>query len=141
MTSARRRGSGLLELALGLPVLVLLLVGMGQTAYTILVFQQLSDAVRSGARYAANAPFDADPKAYAQRVRNAVVYGTPAGGAAIEAQAPGLKPEHVDVNWTPGRTGAPEQITITLRGYSVPWLFRTVTLHGRPRATVTYAGE
>ena len=95
MTEARggrRAGSAAIELALSLPVLVGLFLGTLQFGYSFFIYNELEQSVRAGARYASlrsYASLTGTPDAaYADAVRNVVVYANPAGGT--QAVAPGL---------------------------------------------------
>ena len=136
-----RLGSGLIEFAFGFSVLVVFFVGLAQIGYSVLVLNQLTAAVRAGARYAASSPFAEPGNGFASQVRNIVVYGASEPGAEREAQAPGLRPGNVDVTWSRDAAGVPKTITVAVKGYELPFLFRERTLDGRPKATVQYTGE
>jgi len=135
-----RRGSGLLEFALGLPALVLLVAGLSQLTYSVWVYNRLASAVRDGARYAAATSFDEPGHRFAGRVKNVVVYGQPAPGPAAAPLAPGLQPGNVRVSWSRDAAGAPRTVTVSVSGYRLPALLQWIELSGRPRATARFLG-
>ena len=137
----RKRGSGLLEFALGLPVLVLLFVGLAQLACTVYVYDRLASAVRAGARYAAKTAFDEPEYQFVGRVKNVVVYGNamPDDGAAPLAVS--LTTSNVAVRWTRDGAGVPQTITVSLNKYNLPVLLQRIELSGRPSVTMPYAGS
>jgi len=140
MKKRSRRGSGLIEFAMGFSVLAVLFVGMVQLAYSMIVLGQLSSAVRTGARYAATVEFDEPAHSFVDKIRNVVAYGTPKPAADAEAVAPGLRPEHVTVTWTRDAAGVPDSITVALKGYRAPGLSGERELTGRPRMTAPRTG-
>jgi Flp pilus assembly protein TadG len=135
-----RRGSGLIEFAFGLSVMAVFFVGMAQLAYSLIVLNQLTTAVRAGARYASSAEFDEPAHKFTERVQNYVAFGTATPDDGGGSRAPGLQPHHVSVTWTRDAAGAPESITVCLQNYELPFFFRDRQLDGRPKATVQYAG-
>jgi len=138
--TGKRKGSGLIEFAFGFSVMAVFFVGLAQIAYSLIVLNQLTTAVRAGARYASTVEFDEPAHTFAEKVQNYVVFGAAKPEAGGAAQAPGLQPHHVSVTWTRDAAGAPESITVCLRNYQLPFFFRDRQLDGRPKATVQYAG-
>ncbi len=94
-----RSGSALIELTLAVPLLVSLFLGSFQFGYAFYLYNELTQAVRAGGRYASVRHYlslTETPSAdYALAVRNMVVYGHPAGGTV--PVVPGLAPENVNV--------------------------------------------
>src|SRR5437899_6024109 len=78
-----RRGNAMLEFALAAGILFPAFVGTFQFGYTFYIYNNLSTAVRGGARYASMQSYDSasstpsDP--FATAVKNVVVYGNSAG--------------------------------------------------------------
>jgi Flp pilus assembly protein TadG len=109
----RRCGTAAIELALSLPVLVGLFLGTLRFGYSFYIYNELEQAVRAGARYASLRTYASrtetpDP-AYADAVRNVVVYGNPAGGT--QAVAPGLTGACVFITMQM-RNSAPSAVTV-----------------------------
>ena len=140
MNRPSRRGSGLIEFALGFSVLAVLFVGMVQLALSMMVLNQLSSAVRSGARYAATADFDEPSHRFVKQVQNVVAYGVANPSDGSEAVAPGLRPENVSVTWTRDAAGVPNTVTVALNGYLLPTLNGEQALENHPRMTVQRSG-
>ena len=136
----RQNGSGLVEFAFGFGVLVVLFMGLLQVAYSVVVFSQLSGAVRSAARYAAGVEFDEPGHRFVEQIQNVAAYGLPSPPADSRRQAPDLAPNNIDVTWTRDAAGVPDTITVSVRGYRIPLLGKH-ELSGHPRFTVHYTGE
>jgi len=137
---SRRKGSGLIEFALGFSALVILLVGMVEIAVTMVMMNQLTAAVRSGARFASTVDFDDPGNRFVNQIRNVVVYGVPLPGEETQPAAPGLTPSNVVVTWERDAAGAPRSITVSLHAYRVPLFFGEHELDNRPRMTVQHSG-
>ncbi len=135
------KGSGLIEFALGFSVLAVFFVGMVEVAYSVIVLNQLTSAVRSGARYASTIEFDDPAHTFVDRVQRFVAFGTADSATEQQSQAPGLRPQHVSVTWSRDPAGAPATITVSVRDYQLPFLFQNRMLEGRPKATVQFAGS
>ena len=107
-----------IEFALVLPLLVSLFLGTWQFGYAYYLYGELEQAVRDGGRYASLISYDAaDPSSYQSAVKNAVVYGNPAGGT--QPIVPGLLPSNVTV--TMSFAGAiPTAVTVSISGYRLP---------------------
>lgn len=87
-----QQGQAIVELAIVLPVLAVLLLGIVQFGVTFNHYLTLTDAVRTGARVAAVSRHDSDPVAATE--------------AKLRAAAPDLKQSDLDVqvvsSWAPG---------------------------------------
>lgn len=88
LTRWRQHGLAAVELAIALPVFVLLLVAVGELGRVLYEFNTLTKAVRDGARYMAEHALVGSTgvmdltAADIVAARNLVVFGTPAGGDA-----------------------------------------------------------
>lgn len=142
MRRPRQNGNALIEFALGFSLLVPLFAGLFQFGYTFWVYNQLHTAVRAGSRYAATLPYDSSTatpsKAYADAVKNVVVYGAPRGGST--PLLPGLTPANVRIRMQFDQ-GAPATVVVDIEGLTIPAVFRSYILTGRPRATFRYQGR
>src|SRR4051812_37821019 len=81
--SSRRpgqRGNAVIEFALCFGVLWACFGAACGLGYAALIYQRLHNTLLAGARYAATAPLDIAGTQFTTKVRNMVVYGTPAGG-------------------------------------------------------------
>ena len=142
MKRRNQRGNTLVEFALCFSLLVPLFAGLFQFGYTFWVYNQLQSAVHAGSRYAANLTYDSPnavpSAAYASAVRNAVVYGSPRGGAT--AIVPGLTPAHVRVEMIFAHN-APATVVVDIDGLPIASMFKTYTMTGKPRAAFPYLGR
>ncbi len=140
--SRRRRQSGnaLVEFALAFGFLFPILAGTFQFGYAFFVYNQLQNAVRQGARFAALKTYDsssATPStAFRNSVQNAVVYGNPAGGEIPVAKS--LTSSNVNLTVT-FANGVPAMMTVSIQNYNLDALLRTFTLN-RPSASFSYVG-
>ena len=80
-----RKGSVMVEFAIGVGVMLAAFTGTFQFGYTFLQYNNLQNAVARGARYASLVPYDspnATPSAaFKTAVQNMVLYGKPTAGA------------------------------------------------------------
>lgn len=136
--TASRHGSVAVEFALSFAMLWAVFAGVFQFGYSMYVYNSLASAVADAAMFAARTDFDEPDHLFAARLKNFVVYGTPAGGD--RPLAPGLKPEHVSITWTKDASGYPLTITISITGYSLDAIFSRYSFSGRPRTTVPFLG-
>lgn len=121
------RGTQLVELAIVLPVLLLLLVITAEFGRYFYTYTTLAKATRSGARYLTTAPgngsLDGDAK-------NLVVYGNTEGeGDPVVA---GLDTNNVIIERTGGNlsAGMPEKVTVRIEGYDYQPLFNLAGISG-----------
>jgi Flp pilus assembly protein TadG len=137
MTRRKKQGgNALIEFALSASLLVSLFTGVFQFGYTMIAVENLSTAVRGGARFAAATDYSAGD--YQTRVKNMVVYGQPTTGT--ESVVAGLTTANVEVVLTPN-AGVPETVTVRIINFSVDALFRTFNFNGTPNATFPYNGS
>lgn len=142
LTRARdRRGSAMVEFAIGSGVLVLAFAGTFQFGYTFFEYNNLENAVARGAIYASVVPYDSatttPSTAFQTAVQNMVLYGSPTAGTS--PVLPGLTTSNV--NFTVAFTnGVPSAMTVSITGYTISSLFTTTTLTNKPQVTYAYAG-
>ena len=136
----RQRGNALIEFALAFGFLFPLLTGTFQFGYAFFLYNQLQNAVRQGARFAALKTYDSasttPSTAFRDSVRNAVVFGNPAGGSIPVAKS--LTTSNVTLNVT-FSNGVPNMMTVSIQNYTLDALLRTFTLN-RPSASFSYVG-
>ena len=136
----RQGGNALIEFALAFGFLFPTVAGTFQFGYAFFMYNELQNAVRQGARYAAFKTYDSSsstPSAtFDHDVRNAVVYGTPAGGTP--PVVPNLTTDNVllTVNWV---NGVPGSMTVSIQNYTIDAYLKTFTIN-RPSATFSYVG-
>ncbi len=139
-TSKRQSGSALVELTIAIPLLVSLFLGSWQFGYAFYLYDELTQAVRAGGRYASVRHYlsltSTPTTEYIQAVRNMVVYGHPNGGT--EPVVRGLRPEHVEVQMT-FEKNIPARVTIRINNFSVG-TFWTINLQNKPWADFPYLG-
>ena len=143
VTRARRRGqrgNALIEFALAFGFLFPVLTGTFQFGYAFFVYNELQNAVRQGARYAAYKTYDSasttPSTAFANSVKNAVVYGNPAGGTV--PIVPTLTTANVNLTVT-FTNGVPEMMTVSIQNYTLDAFLRTFSI-SKPAASFSYVG-
>ena len=121
------RGTQLVELAIVLPLLVLMLGAAAEFGRFFYTYQTLAKATRTGARYLTveSAAGTNDPKA-----ENLVVYGNASGtGTPVVS---GLTTEQVRISRTGGTSAFPERVTVKIVGYTYVPMFDLGKLVGKP---------
>jgi Flp pilus assembly protein TadG len=146
-----RSGSVIVEFAVGAGVLVAVFAGTFQFGYSFLQYNNLENAVTRGAHYAALIGYDSatDTPAsdFQTAVQNMVLYGTPTAGTT--PVLPGLTASNVTVTACgiatpcPGygsALGIPQEVTVSITGYTIDAVFAKNTLNGKPQVTFAYQG-
>ncbi|MBI2685021.1 MAG: pilus assembly protein [Acidobacteria bacterium] len=143
VTRARRRrqgGNALIEFALAFGFLFPAITGTFQFGYAFFVYNELQNAVREGARYAAFKTYDSASSTptttFSNSVKNAVVYGSPTGGQT--PIVPSLTTENVSFTVT-FTNGVPKTMTVSIQNYTLDAFLRTFTLN-KPSASFAYVG-
>ncbi len=144
----RRSGNTLVEFAVAFFMIFAVFAGTFQFGYSFFTYNLLVNAVRDGARYAANKPYDSldtTPSRYFQSdVQNMVVYGNPSPPDGARPIVSGLTPDNVQIMVTGGPSGgslvAPVAMTIAINNYTIDAVFARFLLNGRPNATFPYTG-
>lgn len=135
-----QRGNALIEFALAFGFLFPVLAGTFQFGYAFFVYNELQNAVRQGARYAAFKTYDSSSTtpstAFANSVKNAVVYGNPAGGTT--PIVPSLTTANVNLQVT-FTDGVPEMMTVSIQNYTLDAFLRTFSI-SKPAASFSYVG-
>jgi len=145
------KGSVMLEFAIGSGVLVAAFVGTFQFGYSFLQYNTLENAVVRGAHYAALIDYhsanDTPDSAFQTAVQNMVLYGSPTAGT--NPVLPGLTTGVVTVSACgvvtacPGYAsalGIPQEITVSINGFTINSVFAQTTLNGKPAVTFAYQG-
>lgn len=144
-----RRGSAMLEFAIGSGILVAAFTGVFQFGYTFLQYNDLENAVIQGARYASLRPYDSDSttpsSAFSTAVENMVVYGTPSPASGATPVVYGLTTSNVNLTVAaiPGGTSAtfaPGTMTVSISGFTINSIFGSVTLQNKPQVAYAYQG-
>ena len=126
------RGTQLVELAIVLPLLVVMLGAAAEFGRFFYTYQTLAKATRTGARYLTteSANGKKDPTA-----ENLVVYGNEAGtGKPVVS---GLSPTQVQITRTGGTSAFPERVTVKIVGYTYVPLFDLGKLVGKPSISLS----
>jgi Flp pilus assembly protein TadG len=121
------RGTQLVELAIVLPIVLMLMGAAAEFGRFFYTYQTLAKATRTGARYlmTETAAGTADAKA-----RSLVVYGNEAGtGSPVIS---GLTSANVTVVRTGGTTSIPDRVTVRIQGYTYQPFFDLGKLVGSP---------
>lgn len=141
----RERGHAMLELAVSAGVMVSCLVGTFQFGYTFYNYNQLVTAVGNGARYAAQRTYrtgsDQDVELGNAAIRNMVVYGDAQPSPGATPVVPKLTPAQVEVRWELAGDGAPLNVNVAIKGYTMDAIFRAFTFDGRPSVQFPYVGN
>lgn len=142
----RRRGSAMLEFAIGASVMLSVFAGTFQFGYTFYQYNLLKNAVMNGASYAAMRNYDSTTTtpstAFLTAVQNVVVYGDPSGGTT--PVAPNLATSNVNVVPTLNNNASSNQppiaMTVSISGYTINAVFGSTTLTSKPTVTYPYRG-
>jgi Flp pilus assembly protein TadG len=141
LLSRDRKGSALVEFAIGSAVLVAVFTGTFQFGFTFLQYNNLENAVARGARYASVATYDSATTtpsgAFQTAVQNMVLYGSTTAGTS--PVLPGLTTSNVTLTVT-FTNGIPTAMTVAITGYTVNSVFTTFTLNNKPQVTCPYLG-
>lgn len=134
-------GNAVIEFAVGFGLLFPILYGTFEFGYAFFLYNQLKNATREAARYAALKTYDSNSSsytsAYGAAVKNMVVYGDPNGGATPIVS--GLSTDNVSVTVVFFRN-RPGTVTARINGYPLDTVFRTFRLN-KPSCTFPYAGR
>ncbi|MEP7353330.1 MAG: TadE family protein [Acidobacteriota bacterium] len=140
-----RKGSAMIELALSAGVMLAFLGGTFQFGYTFYAYNQLVTAVGNGARYAAMRTYRSatpeDIEKGREAIRNMVVYGDSKPDPGAVPVVANLKPQQVQVEWTPGEHGAPNAVTVSISHFAIDAVFTQFDFGGRPSVEFPYVGN
>jgi Flp pilus assembly protein TadG len=132
----------MVEFALASILMITLCGGIFQFGYSMYLYNSLISQVRSAARYASAASYTSTTstptQAYANAVRNVVVYGSPTTSSGTPVVA-GLTRANVQIQVTMNGTTARE-ITVRIVNYTVDALFGRITFNQKPSVTFIYNG-
>jgi hypothetical protein len=108
------RGVQLLELALVLPILLVLFGAVAEFGRYFYEYTTVAKAARVGARFLASKSV-LSTKDYEGDAKNLVVYGNIAGTG--DPVLPGLSPLNVDVQYIGGPSGVPDTVMVSIIDY------------------------
>ena len=135
------RGATFPEFALGGLVFLTAIFGIIEFSRLLLTHNQLTDAVRRGARYASMVS-----SSNTAAVKNMVVYGTTTTGTSGSEVAWGLTTNNVNVTYSTGYDTKNGSVTVTITNYAfsfnIPLIGSSVTLPAyKASATAESAGR
>ncbi len=137
----KQRGSIMVEFALGSGVLLAAFTGTFQFGYTFLQYNNLTNAVARGARYASLVPYDsataAPSDAFRAAVQNMVLCGR--SDTCASPVLSGMAANNVILTVT-FANGIPSAMTVAISGYTINSVFASTTLTNKPQATYVYQG-
>jgi Flp pilus assembly protein TadG len=125
------RGTQLVELAIVLPLLLVMFGAVAEFGRFFYTYQTLTKATRAGARYLTTEPPDA---ASDEAAANLVVYGNTAGTG--EPVIEGLDTGKVDVSRFYRNPAQPERVTVGIQGYTYKPLFDLGALVGNKKLSL-----
>lgn len=144
-------GNAMVEFAIGSGVLVAAFVGTFQFGYAFLQYNNMENAVARGARYASlidyNSATDTPSSSFQTAVQNMVLYGTTTAGTTPVVK--GLTASNISVTACGISTvcsgytsvlGVPQEITVSITGFTLNSVFSSFSLNGKPAATYAYQG-
>ena len=115
------QGVQLLELAIVLPVLLLLFGAVAEFGRYFYEYTTVAKGARVGARYLISKSATSNFTNWEALAKNIVVYGNPAGTG--DPILPGMTTANVDVQYQGGTAGVPETIKVSIVNYKHQPLF------------------
>lgn len=115
------QGVQLLELALVLPIMLLLFAGVAEFGRYFYEYTTLAKGARLGARYLANKSVTSGKVDWKGNAKSLVIYGNIAGTG--DPILPGLEPGNVDIQYAGGPAGIPDTVTVKIINYPHESLF------------------
>lgn len=130
------RGGALVEIAIVMPIFLLLLASVGEFGRFMHTYTTLAKGTRAGARYLSrNQPTDTAKTV----ARNIVVCGKTTACSSGEEIVEGLSTSNVNIATQGGVPSAPETITVSITGYTFQPLFNLPALMGDPSFSLALA--
>ena len=122
LTRFRReeQGTQLVELAIVLPIMLLLFAGIAEFGRYFYEYTTLAKGARVGARYLASKSV-ASGTDWEGPAKNLVVYGNVAGTG--DPILPGLGAENIDIQYVGGPSSLPDTVTVRIINYQHESLF------------------
>ena len=114
------QGVQLLELAIVLPIMLMLFAGVAEFGRYFYEYSTLAKGARLGARYLASKSVTSETD-WEGPAKSLVVYGNTAGTG--DPILPGLLPENVDIQYAGGPAGLPDTVTVRIINYQHESLF------------------
>lgn len=114
------RGSQLAELALVLPIMLMLLASIAEFGNFFYTYSTLAKATRGGARYLTSKTFSQAEK---DKAKSLAVYGDANAACTGEPVIKGLTCANVDVQGVGGAPGFPDRVNVRVINYTYQPLF------------------
>jgi len=127
------RGTQLVELAIVLPVMLVLFGAAAEFGRFFYTYQTLSKATRSAARYLTVEPLGGTD----EKAANLVVYGNTAGTG--DPVIKGLTVDDVDITRDGGSSAMPQYVTVSVDGYTYQPIFDLGALVGNESISLNVA--
>lgn len=128
----RENGTQMVELAIALPVMLVLLGGLAEFGRFFYTYTTLTNAVRGGARHACK--WERSASWTLPETKNFVVYGDFGGGST--PILPGLSTSNVTVTSNGTPPNKIDSVTVAISGYQYTPLFDLGRLTGIPGLTL-----
>ena len=125
------RGTQLVELAIVLPILLVLFATVAEFGRFFYTYTTLSKATRSAARYLTTAPANGANDAKAQ---NLAVYGNTEGTG--DPLVSGLSAANIEITREGGVPAIPERVTVEVQGFTYDPIFDIGGLIGNSAASL-----
>ena len=109
------RGVQLLEMAIVIPILLVLFAAVAEFGRYFYEYTTLAKASRVGARYMISKCVNSQTVDYRANAKRIVVYGNAAGSGSPVLS--GLDVSNVDVAYSPAGAGIPDTVTVTIINY------------------------
>ncbi len=136
-----RRGSSMLEFALGSGLLVAACTATFQYGYIFYQYNTLKNAVGAGARWAAmaayNSPNTTAASDFETKVKNMVVYGQPVAGNS--PVLPRLTTSNVQLQVVFANE-VPTVMKVSITGYTIDGIFGSMNCTNKPAVNYAYQG-
>lgn len=116
----QERGTQLVELALVLPIMLMLFASIAEFGNFFYTYTTLDKATRGGARYLVSKPFNATNQTSAASL---VVYGNPNAGCSGTPILNGLSCSNVSITGLGGSSGYPDRVSVQIVNYQYQPLF------------------
>ena len=118
------KGGTLAELAILVPMLIVMLAAVTELGRLFQTYTALSKSTRAAARFLSNHPFDDEPINYIGQAKNIAV----CGNTTCEGKDPvvnGLTAENIVITpeWAEGAVGNPTTVSVSISGYNFQPLF------------------
>ncbi len=134
MMTKPRRGSALIEFAVGLAILTPVFIGGLQFFEAYVTTKRLQGAVSQGAVAAAALPYDSANETPTHEFKRF------AEDAVLGSAIPGLRREHIRVSMR-FDGGRPSEVEVRVSGFQVRVPGGAITLDGKPQAFSPYRGH